>query len=232
MLQKIDRVLIRAYRMARRIDGPIEVREIDGASPQIDRLWSESSHRMGVIGLRDALFAQWRYFDNPVSRQRVVAIADREHWIGWAALEFAAHGCLIVDHLVAADEEGRALRALIEYASRLGAPKLTVFTMGSSISNATFLGHGFIPGRYAGAVQLLCPSGPPDLLTRCADWYFRAGDLDPESCRWSAPSRHRRWSDPNYQGVEQGQADRAFTLRRRPPQAAEAGAPMDVRAQT
>jgi GNAT superfamily N-acetyltransferase len=197
-VERVDRFFRFTYKVARRLDGPITVLPIEGPHREIDRLWFQNAPRFGVMGLRDMYYVDWRYLRNPMCTQRVMSILDRGRWIGWAAVELAPRGCLIVDALFEGGEEGRALRALIEWGLAQGAPRLAVFTMGSSTSNRLLLAHGFIPGRYEGAVQLLCPGIVPDALRRSADWYFRAGDLDPESCRWSMPDPHMPWTDPNY----------------------------------
>jgi hypothetical protein len=162
-----------------------------------------------VFGVRDANYVQWRYLDNPVTRQQVVAIELRGRLVGWAVLEFAARGCLLVDQLFAADpsEAGRALRAVCRHAVRANSPRISVFSHASASSNRVLLNHGFIGGRHPSDFQVLIgePALRPALL-RPTGWMLRAGDLDPESCRWSVAASPRAWTDPNYREAQREQA--------------------------
>jgi hypothetical protein len=179
----------------------LSLRVVERVDDSFDRLWQERSPSAGVFGLRDASYVQWRHCDNPVTPRQILALELRGRLVGWAVLEFAARGCLLVDHLFAEDplEAGRALRAVCRHAVRANSPRISVFTHADAVSNRVFVNHGFIGGRHPSDFQVLV--GDPALrraLLTPSGWMLRAGDLDPESCRWSVAASPRAWTDPNY----------------------------------
>jgi hypothetical protein len=187
----------------------LSIRPVVRADAAFDRLWEDHLPKSGVFGIRDARYVQWRHIENPITRHQVVAIELRDQLVGWAVLEFAARGCLIVDHLFAPDasDAGRALRAVCRYAVKANSQRIAVFTHAAAASNRVFLNHGFIGGRHPSDFQVLIgEAGLRPSLLRGSGWMLRAGDLDPESCRWSVTAAPRAWTDPNYREAPPGAA--------------------------
>ncbi len=183
----------------------LEARIVEHVTPEFDRLWRDEGPIRGSMGVRDGAFVAWRYLRNPMCRQDVVAIEDRGRLLGWAALELAQRGALIVDNFFPADPEeaGLVLRTLLTFVLELRAPTVAVFTHDGSASNEVFTRNGFLRGRSPSDFQVMC--GDDSLLDRLAvpsKWYMRAGDLDPESCHWSVPPHRAPWTDPNYVATE------------------------------
>lgn len=181
--------------------GACRVRALDAVGPELDQIWSEHAAQRGVVGVRDASYVRWRYFENPLTRPSVVGVWERDRLRGWAVLEHAPRGCLIVDHLFPAEGDGAGgvLRAVIAAVARTGAPRLTVFSHLASPTNWLFRRHGFIAGRTPSVYQVL--GGDAALRQTLLDpraWYLRAGDFDPEAVRWSLAPTPGVWTDPNY----------------------------------
>lgn len=81
----------------------ISVRVVEKIDTRFDQYWSQESSNFDVIGRRDGDYLNWRYLENPVCWQQLVAIEQRGQLLGWAVLEYAPQGCLLVDYLLPED---------------------------------------------------------------------------------------------------------------------------------
>jgi glycosyltransferase involved in cell wall biosynthesis/GNAT superfamily N-acetyltransferase len=183
----------------------VEARYVERTTREFDRLWNDVSPSEGVMGLRDEAFVRWRYLENPVCTQQVVAVEERGRLLGWAVLELGPRGALIADSLLPLDPDEAALvlRAVLRLALELDAPSVAVFTHAATPTNEVFMRSGFLRGRSASDFQVMC--GDPALARRLMveeKWTLRAGDLDPESCHWSVPATPAVWTDPNFVSTE------------------------------
>jgi hypothetical protein len=131
---------------------------------------------------------EWRYLRNPVCEQHLVTIEEQGELIGWAALELAEKGCLLLDHLLPLErrEGGAALASLVRYVAGLGAPRLTMRAIAHGPYFSLFLRHGFLQGRSVDAFQVLAGDEPfVETLLDEAAWHLVGGDLNPEATPWS-----------------------------------------------
>ena len=161
------------------------VHEVGGA---FDRLWERNAPRLRICGVRDAAWLGWRYLDNPVCAQQLVAIEQHGELLGWAALEFAEQGCLLVDHLLPLDPAlgSRALGALIAYVAGLRACRIVVRQNTDGPYAQLFRRHGFVPGFSREGVQILAGGvAAMRAFDAPAAWQLQSGDLNPESTPWS-----------------------------------------------
>lgn len=168
-------------------DREFSVRPIERPTSAFDALFDEFAARVRVLGRSDAAVLEWRYVKNPVCKQPLVAIEHKDRLVGWAALEFAPKGCLLVDHLVPLDlKQGRrALAALVKWVAAQGADRLSLRLNPQGPYRTHFLTLGFVPGRSRERVQVL--TGDPDAPapSHLGDWHITSGDLNPESTPWS-----------------------------------------------
>ena len=75
------------------------MRVLSAPEAALDAIWERGKRELGILGRRDAQLIGWRFLDNPVCTQEVVLIEGPAGPVGWAALEYAPHGCLLVDFL-------------------------------------------------------------------------------------------------------------------------------------
>ena len=166
----------------------LEVRRVHEVGPAFDRLWERRAPRLRICGVRDAAWLEWRYLYNPVCAQLLVAIELGGELLGWAALEFAEQGCLLVDHLLPLDPElgSRALGALIAYVAGRGACRIVVRQNVDGPYAQLFRRHGFVAGFSREEVQILSGTAlGMRAFEAPAAWQIQSGDLNPESTPWS-----------------------------------------------
>lgn len=178
------------------------VRRVRGPEPALDVLWDRARRELPIVGRRDAALIVWRFLDNPACAQEVVLIEGPSGPAGWAALEHAKQGCLLVDFLLPVDggEARPALDALVAHVARAGALRLVVRLNPEGPFGRLFRRRGFLPGRVVEELQVLCPD--PALaraLSGPSRWHFGAGDLNPEATHWSVISSPREaFSNADY----------------------------------
>jgi hypothetical protein len=183
----VDAALDRVRRLLSGKTRGVKVRPVFRATEAFDRLFAEIAPHISVIGLRDAAYLDWRYRQNPVCAQELVAIERDGKLLGWAALENGPRGCLLVDYLLPLDpDEGRvALGALVQHVASLGAPRLTLrFNLQGPYRNL-FLKQGFIPGRTREEWQCLVGDLFLPALYEPEGWHLTNGDLNPEASPWT-----------------------------------------------
>jgi GNAT superfamily N-acetyltransferase len=201
-IEFLDRLLTRSRQLIGGVDPKVTVRVVSKIDSRFDTLWEELSPNFSVIGLRDGQYLHWRYQQNPVCEQQLVAIEREGELLGWAALEFAPKGCLLIDYLLPVDSKRgkQALSGLIGYVARQGASRLTLRFNPKGKYMGIFLRQGFLPGWSTEQFQVLCtrPNLLPVLLEP-SGWHFSNGDLNPESSPWSVNTAPQaEWTDPNY----------------------------------
>ncbi len=167
-----------------------------------DQLWNEQRRRWGITGVRDAAFLRWRYLENPVCEQELIALELGERLVGYAVLEFGERGALVVDHVLPPSriDALRAIEALAAFATARGADRLLLrLSLGSS-EKWLWRSAGFLPGRMQEELQVLAPEARlRERLASTRDWHFTTGDLNPEATNWSVvASVEAPFSDSNY----------------------------------
>jgi hypothetical protein len=187
-LEFLNGILTRSHRLIGTATGAMTARAVDRIDGRFDALWEAMAPQFPVIGWRDGTYLDWRYRKNPVCRQQLVALEVGGHLVGWAVLEFAPRGCLLVDYLLPLDRKagGQALRAIVRHVAAQGADRLTLRFNLKSRYAGLFLGHGFMPGWSRDEFQILpgARALPPRLFDP-SGWHFASGDLNPEASPWS-----------------------------------------------
>lgn len=102
--------------------GAVTIREIERPDPQSDEFSLAFGRCFGGIMVHlSARYLQWRLFDNPFRRHRLLAAYDRNRLVGLAALKIDADCVGRIADLVALPTDGRAventLQALLARAS-------------------------------------------------------------------------------------------------------------------
>lgn len=198
----LDSLLSRVRNLLLGSGDKVAVRVVDRVNYRFDNLWQQIASAFPVIGRRDAAYLDWRYLQNPVCWQQLVALELQGKLIGWAALEFAPQGCLLVDYLLPLDkrEAAAALTALINYVASQGACRLTLRFNLKGRYAGLFLRHGFLPGWTKEYFQVLCPGNEMfKRLMNMKDWHIANGDLNPEASPWSVNTAPQaEWTDANY----------------------------------
>lgn len=94
-------------RLPRPGSGP-ELRRIERFDGAVDALFAACAPRVGLVGVRDAAWLNWRYVDTPSRRQECLGLFRGEQLLGYVVAEFADGQAWLVDHL-ALDGETRAV---------------------------------------------------------------------------------------------------------------------------
>jgi hypothetical protein len=185
----IDRLLAATRRLLLGGAGALTARPLtalDGSS--FDNLWLRRAEELAVVGRRDAAVLRWRYLENPVAPQELVALEQGRQLIGWAVVELSARGALIVDHLLPLDGPllRRAMAALVAHLAERRVGRIMLRCNLDGPYGRPLLRLGFLPGRYADPFVLM---GGSDLFEpSTAGWHFTAGDMNPETMPWRVNS--------------------------------------------
>ena len=73
----LEAALLGARYFASRGGRSLSVRRVVEVTSAFDRLWERAAPRLRICGVRDAKWLRWRYLDNPVCAQQLVAILTR-----------------------------------------------------------------------------------------------------------------------------------------------------------
>jgi hypothetical protein len=154
---------------------------------RFDQLFEDVAARVDVIGRRDVPTLTWRYLENPVCRQDVIAVERGGRLVGWGVIELGPRGALLVDHLLPLDpDEARpVVAALVSYAAGRGAARIVLRANLRGPTAAAFLRLGFVPGWTREEWQVLGGDTLLPLLREPAGWHLTGGDLNPEASPWS-----------------------------------------------
>jgi len=198
----LDMILTQVRKIFNRASLNITVKVANKVDSRYDQLWNKIAANFPVVGLRDAKYLNWRYLQNPVCSQQLLSLEYKGELLGWAVLEFASKGCLLVDYLLPL-EEGLAketLSALVNYVAQQKIHRLTLRFNFKGQYAGLFRGHAFLPGRTIERFQLLSNEKElyPPLLEQ-QNWHFTNGDLNPEASPWSINTAPEAiLIDPNY----------------------------------
>jgi hypothetical protein len=175
--------LWRGFRMGARNVKGMEVREVNEAGVEFDRLWALVGARIGRTLVRDRDWVAWRYFGSADTPYRVW-IATRDGVpVGYAALATGNPRVPTVAEIFAApgdmDTFAALVRAVAEAACAGGAESLRTLAVPDSWPFAAFLNSGFRAGT-SGTLQHipLDPKLTKADIGEARDWYFTAGDFD------------------------------------------------------
>jgi len=165
----------------------LTARRVERLDGRFDRLFEDVAARVDVIGRRDVPTMTWRYLDNPVCRQEIVAVERGRRLVGWGAIELSVRGALLVDHLLPLDpDDARAtVAAIVAYAAGRGAGRVTLRCNLRGPTAPAFLRLGFMPGWTREEWQVLGGDTLLPLLRDPSGWHLTGGDLNPEASPWS-----------------------------------------------
>ena len=161
----------------------LEVRSIERFEADFDELGRRAGSAYGHHFVRDAAYFDWRYLDSPRDYRCFGAYRGGE--LAGAAVvgHTFKHGVLagFLADLVAAPEDGEAVRALLERAVdevRGGADALVLLPPPAAAQRRALLASGFLPTnkklRFIG--KRLAPDA--ELDGRRGAWHFTLGDFD------------------------------------------------------
>jgi GNAT superfamily N-acetyltransferase len=165
----------------------LTARRVERLDGRFDRLFEDVAARVDVIGRRDVPVLTWRYLENPVCRQEIIAVERGGKLVGWGVVELAARGALLVDHLLPLDpDEARAtVAAIVAYLAGRGAGRIVLRANLRGPTAGAFLRLGFVPGRTREEWQVLGGDTLLPLLRDPSGWHLTGGDLNPEASPWS-----------------------------------------------
>ncbi|HZL98614.1 MAG TPA: GNAT family N-acetyltransferase [Planctomycetota bacterium] len=101
----------RDRRRLRLPDGAGELRRIEHFDESVERLFQAAAPRVGLVGVRDARWLNWRYVDTPTRRQECWGLFRTDRLAGYVVGEMAEGQAWLVDHLAADGEARLALLA-------------------------------------------------------------------------------------------------------------------------
>lgn len=87
--------------------GAAELRRLERFDASVDRLFAGWAPKVGLVGVRDARWLNWRYVDTPAHRHECYGLFRGEELLGYAVAELADGHAWLVDQL-AQDGETRA----------------------------------------------------------------------------------------------------------------------------
>lgn len=185
----IDRLLSATRRLLLGGSGALTARPlttVDGSS--FDNLWLRLAAQLAVVGRRDAAVLRWRYLENPVAPQELIAIELGRQLVGWAAVELSSRGALVVDHLLPLDGTllRRAVAALVAHLAERRVGRIMIRCNLDGPYARPLLRLGFLPGRHSNPFVLM--GGSELFQPSTAGWHFTAGDMNPETMPWRVNS--------------------------------------------
>jgi hypothetical protein len=181
-------VLRRVGRLRPRSKSSLRVEEISRFTASFDALWATAAADVGVVARRDYASMNWRYFDNPFQRYRVLGAWDGTALAGCVVFKAVQHAVFnfgtiaeIVAPAGAVDVQQRLLGRAIE---ELEAARTDIV---KSLASAPHLSGllrraGFRAlGPGSDFVVSVAPDLDPSLATavRVSEaWYLTKGDCD------------------------------------------------------
>jgi hypothetical protein len=166
----------------------VELRRLERFEPDVDELFSACAPRVGLVGVRSAEWLNWRYVDNPTSRQQAFGLYRGGQLVGYVVAEFHDGHAFLVDHL-ARDEADRLalLGGFTAAAHAQGMAEATAlqFSHDPTVRPLLSLGyrraHGDLPfrARFPFIVRT-CRSDAAGEDLDMARWRLSDGDRDAE----------------------------------------------------
>lgn len=184
----LDQLLVQLRRIFNNSGSHITVKVTENIDYRFDQVWNNLAASFPIIGLRDREYIQWRYLQNPVCCQKLVSFEYKGELLGWAVLEFAPKGCLLVDYLFPLEQKlaQAVLGALVHFVAVQGASRLTLRFNTKGLYASLFRRQGFLPGWTVEHFQVLSSDADlQPLLLEQNNWHFTNGDLNPEASPWS-----------------------------------------------
>ncbi|HZJ71592.1 MAG TPA: hypothetical protein VFF36_11730, partial [Planctomycetota bacterium] len=87
--------------------GASELRRIERFDAAVERLFAAAAPRVGLVGVRDARWLNWRYVDTPSRRHECYGLYRDDHLRAYVVAELADGQAQLIDHL-AEDGDARA----------------------------------------------------------------------------------------------------------------------------
>jgi Acetyltransferase (GNAT) domain len=175
------------WRIRVRRDSEVQMRPVERAGPEFDRLWQRCGADAPVSVVRDSAWVNWRYLDANAGAYRVL-LAEREGQpIGYVAYRVETHPGGVagfIAELFTAQSDSRGRGALIDQTldalCAAGADNAITLAIPSTPLYDSLKGAGFMRSRGAFSVQIvpLAPDLPMDTLRDPLSWNMAGGDFD------------------------------------------------------
>ena len=106
----LDAWAARADRRRLPAEGAEELRRIERFDAGVGRLFASAAPRVGLVGVRDERWLNWRYVDTPSRRHECYGLYRGDRLRGYVVAELAGSQAHLIDHLA---EDGDARLALL-----------------------------------------------------------------------------------------------------------------------
>jgi len=103
----LDTLAARADRRRLPAPGASELRRIERFDDSVSRLFAAAAPRVGLVGVRDARWLNWRYVDTPSRRHECYGLWRGDRLVAYVVAELADGQAQLIDH-VAEDGDARA----------------------------------------------------------------------------------------------------------------------------
>lgn len=155
----------------------------DHADPRMDALWQAGAHGQGLVGVRDAAVARWRFDQSPLVRTRYLLVGDgpRGALRAWFACQVAGTVLRICDfwsETGSAGIDGSLVLVLVRAARRLGYTSISLEHAASDERLAGWRRAGFVPRERQPVVGKWLGDGGPCPSELARTWYLTPADED------------------------------------------------------
>ncbi len=176
-----------------RLDDPSSDRvvAIERFDDRVDRLWERVKDDLPLAGVRDAAYLNWRYFDTPTKKHRVLGVERDGELVAYVVLEDGHRRGYVVDLLgLDARAEDAALRGALRCLKERGIPLVFLSTLPCPRTRDLLRRNGLFPHPRRKPFRTATPfivrvlredakPAPPVLLDP-ESWYVLDGDRDVE----------------------------------------------------
>ncbi|HEV2622901.1 MAG TPA: GNAT family N-acetyltransferase [Frateuria sp.] len=153
------------------------------ADPRMDALWRASTHGAGLVGVRDATMARWRFDESPLASTRYLLVGDHPGGPlrAWFACQSVGAVLRVADYWSetgAAGIDGALVLALVHAARREG---YTSISLEHAIADERLAGWrraGFVPRDSQPVVGKWLGEGGPSPAELAQGWHLTSADED------------------------------------------------------
>lgn len=155
----------------------------DHADPRMDALWRAGAHAQGLVGVRDAAAARWRFDRSPLAGTRYLLVGDGAGGAlrAWFACQAAGTVLRVCDFWSESGSTGIAgslVLVLVRAARRLGYTAISLEHAASDERLAGWRRAGFVPRDHQPVVGKWLGDGGPSPSELARDWYLTSADED------------------------------------------------------
>lgn len=155
----------------------------DHADPRMDALWHAGTHGHGLLGVRDAALAQWRFDESPLARTRYLRVgtAPGSPLRAWFACQVAGSVLRVCDYWSEAGTSGidtAMVLALVRAARREGYTSISLEHAAAGERLAGWRRAGFVARDRQPVVGKWLGTGGPTPTELAQDAYLTPADED------------------------------------------------------